>query len=63
MPSTFPLLTRHLKSVALRPTKEARMSSYFSGIVPLQYRSVEGNSSTAFHHYNPDEVLGGKTMA
>ncbi len=39
------------------------MSDYFAGIDAVRYEGPESNNPLAFRHYNPDEKLGGKTMA
>ena len=37
--------------------------SYFADIAPIAYEGPESDNPLAFRHYNPSEVLGGKTMA
>jgi len=37
--------------------------SYFAGIHPITYEGPETDNPLAFRHYNPSEVIGGKTMA
>ncbi len=39
------------------------MSSYFNGINPVTYEGEASRNPLAFRHYNPSEMLGGKTMA
>ncbi|YCM44873.1 xylose isomerase [Verrucomicrobiaceae bacterium 227] len=38
------------------------MSEYFPNIPKIQYEGPGSDNPFAFHHYNPDEVVGGKTM-
>ncbi|AXR08062.1 xylose isomerase [Salinimonas sediminis] len=38
------------------------MSDYFSDIAPIQYEGAQSTNPLAFKHYNPDEVILGKTM-
>lgn len=38
------------------------MSNYFDSIPNIQYEGTESDNPLAFHHYNPDEVVAGKTM-
>ena len=37
--------------------------SYFADIAPIAYEGPDSANPLAFRHYNPSEVLGGKTMA
>ena len=39
------------------------MSAYFENIKPIQYEGPESDNDLAFHYYNPEEVILGKTMA
>ena len=36
--------------------------SYFKNISKVQYEGPESDNPLAFKHYNPKEVVGGKTM-
>lgn len=38
------------------------MSEYFPNIPKIKYEGADSDNPLAFHHYNPDEVVGGKTM-
>jgi xylose isomerase len=38
------------------------MTDFFHGIPKLRYEGPDSQNEFAFHHYNPDEMLGGKTM-
>jgi len=38
------------------------MSEYFPNIPKIQYEGPGSDNPFAFHHYNPDEVVAGKTM-
>ncbi|MEN8695583.1 MAG: xylose isomerase [Akkermansiaceae bacterium] len=38
------------------------MSEFFPDIPKIKYEGPESDNPLAFHHYNPDEVIGGKTM-
>ncbi len=38
------------------------MSEYFSGIGKIQFGGPNSKNPLEFKHYNPDEVVGGKTM-
>jgi xylose isomerase len=38
-------------------------SSYFEGIAPVRFEGPDSTNPLAFRHYNPDEVVLGKTMA
>ncbi len=38
------------------------MSEYFPNIPKIKYEGADSDNPLAFHHYNPDEVIGGKTM-
>ena len=38
------------------------MSSYFENIPSIQYEGEDSDNPLAFHHYNADEVVLGKTM-
>ena len=35
---------------------------FFKELKPIQYEGSESNSSLAFHHYNPDEIILGKRL-
>lgn len=37
--------------------------SYFADIEPIRFEGADSTNPLAFRHYNPDEVLGDKTMA
>jgi xylose isomerase len=39
------------------------MPEAFPGISKIQYEGPDSKNPLAFHHYNPDEVIAGKTMA
>ena len=39
------------------------MSGYFDHIAPIRYEGPESDNPLAFKHYDPDEVVLGKTMA
>ncbi len=39
------------------------MSNYFDKISKVQYEGANSSNPFAFKHYNPDEVILGKTMA
>ena len=39
------------------------MSEYFPNIPKIKYEGADSDNPLAFHHYNADEVVGGKTMA
>jgi xylose isomerase len=39
------------------------MAEYFKNIAKIRYEGTGSNNPLAFHHYNPDEVIMGKTMA
>jgi len=39
------------------------MTSYFNKINPIAYEGEASRNPLAFRHYNPSEMLGGKTMA
>ncbi len=39
------------------------MSNYFDKISKVQYEGANSTNPFAFKHYNPDEVVLGKTMA
>ncbi len=38
------------------------MSEYFKGINKIQYEGKDSENPLAFKYYNPEEVIGGKTM-
>ena len=38
------------------------MSEFFPEIPKIKYEGPSSDNPLAFHHYNPDEVIGGKTM-
>ncbi|MFN3224711.1 MAG: xylose isomerase [Hyphomicrobiales bacterium] len=38
------------------------MTDFFQGIPKLRYEGPDSDNEFAFHHYDPDEMLGGKTM-
>ncbi len=38
------------------------MTDFFKGIPQLRYEGSDTTNEFAFHHYNPDEVVGGKRM-
>ncbi|MEM9079880.1 MAG: xylose isomerase [Verrucomicrobiota bacterium] len=38
------------------------MSEYFPGIPKIQFEGAESRNPFAFRHYNPDEIVAGKTM-
>lgn len=38
------------------------MSDFFKGIPPIKYGGKDSHDEFAFHHYDPDEMLGGKRM-
>jgi len=38
------------------------MSEYFPTIPKIKYEGADSDNPLAFHHYNPDEEVGGKTM-
>lgn len=38
------------------------MSQYFETISPIVYEGTQSNNPLAFHHYNPDELILGKSM-
>ena len=35
---------------------------FFKDLKPIQYEGSESNSSLAFRHYNPDEIVLGKRL-
>ena len=37
--------------------------AYFPGLGPIAYEGAASANPLAFHHYNPEEVIDGKTMA
>lgn len=39
------------------------MTDYFSGIAPVTYEGPDSDNPLAYRHYNPDEMLGDKTLA
>ena len=38
------------------------MAEYFSNIEKIQYAGPDSSDPLAFHHYNAEEVILGKTM-
>ena len=38
------------------------MSNYFDAIPAIKYEGPESTNPLAFKHYNPEEVIMGKTM-
>ena len=38
------------------------MSEYFPNIPKIQFEGPDSDNPLAFHHYNPDEMVGGKSM-
>lgn len=38
------------------------MSEYFPTIPKIKFEGADSDNPLAFHHYNPDEMVGGKTM-
>ena len=38
------------------------MTDFFKGIPPIRYGGPASHDEFAFHHYDPDEMLGGKRM-
>lgn len=38
------------------------MSEFFKGIGKISFEGKDSKNPLAFKHYNPDEVIGGKTM-
>ena len=38
------------------------MSEFFKGIGKISFEGKDSKNPLAFTHYNPDEVIGGKTM-
>src|SRR5690606_19767121 len=38
-------------------------SSYFSDITPVRFEGIDSANPLAYRHYNPDEIVLGKTMA
>ncbi len=38
------------------------MTEFFKGIPPIRYGGPASHDEFAFHHYDPDEMLGGKRM-
>ena len=38
------------------------MSEYFPNVPKIKYEGAGSDNPFAFHHYNPDEVIAGKTM-
>ncbi len=38
------------------------MTDFFKGIPPIRYGGAASHDEFAFHHYDPDEMLGGKRM-
>ena len=38
------------------------MSEFFKGIGNISFEGKDSKNPLAFKHYNPDEVIGGKTM-
>ena len=39
------------------------MAQYFTDVEKIQFEGVDSDNPLAFHHYNADEVILGKTMA
>ena len=39
------------------------MTNFFGDIEPITYQGTDSTADLAYKHYNPDEVIGGKTMA
>ncbi|MEV8466588.1 xylose isomerase [Fluviibacterium sp. DFM31] len=39
------------------------MTDYFAGISPLSYEGPDSDNPLAYRHYNPEEMLGDKTLA
>ena len=39
------------------------MAEYFSGVKQIKYEGPDTKNPLAFRHYNPDEIVLGKTMA
>ncbi|WP_371193786.1 xylose isomerase [Glaciecola sp. SC05] len=38
------------------------MSHYFDSISPIEYEGTDSDNPLAFHHYNPEEIVLGKSM-
>jgi len=38
------------------------MSEFFSNVKKIQFEGKDSDNPLAFKYYNPDEVIGGKTM-
>lgn len=38
------------------------MSEFYPGIPKIRYEGKDSKNALAFHYYNPDEIIGGKTM-
>ncbi len=38
------------------------MSEFYPGIPKIRYEGKDSKNPLAFHYYNPDEIIGGKTM-
>jgi len=38
------------------------MTGFFKDIAPVTYEGKDSTNPLAFHHYNPDEIVGGKRM-
>ena len=38
------------------------MVEYFKNIGKIKYEGTDSKNPMAFHHYNPEEIIGGKTM-
>ena len=36
--------------------------NFFKDLKPIQYEGSKSNSSLAFRHYNPDEIVLGKRL-
>lgn len=50
------------RPIFLPHTSFTIMSEFFPDIPKIKYEGPESDNPLAFHHYNPDEVIGGKTM-
>ena len=38
------------------------MNEFFKGIGKIKYEGTKTDNPLAFRYYNPDEIVGGKTM-
>ncbi len=56
-----PTLQYSIKTNELKLRRHFIMA-YFSSIDKIQYEGPESKNPFAFRHYNPDEVILGKTM-